>query len=121
MATPEDYLQDDLAKRGLLSIPEDYVRDDIWERGYIALPSDSDFGNNINQFITEEITNPGARPVPIPSINPDSTAITVAFDSPPNEGNYYPSVVGLEGCTSVVVSKFSSLILMRTSARRDVV
>ena len=107
LPTPDDYARDDLAERGLLSIPEDYMHDELWNRGYIPLPSDPDFANNMNNFITEQCaaSYPGAKPCPLPSINPDSTALTVAFDTPPNEGSYFPSVVGLEGCTSVVVSE----------------
>ena len=37
----------------------------------------------------------------------------MAFDAPPNEGEYYPSVSGLEGCTSVVVSGFLQPLLTR--------
>ena len=65
--------------------------------------TDIDFANNINNFITEQITYPGAKPCPLPTLNPDSTAITVKFDSPPGDGNYFPSLEGLEGCTSVVI------------------
>ena len=32
-----------------------------------------------------------------------SSALSVLFDSPPNEGEYYPFVSGLEGCTSVII------------------
>lgn len=79
--------------------------DDTWKRGYIDLLSDSDFNNNINHFISELITCPGAQVCPVPDdrITPFSTALTVAFDSPPDKGNYYPSVSGLRGCTSVVI------------------
>lgn len=95
-------MDDELAKRAQNSTPEDFDGSDTWKRGYIPMPTDGDFANNINNFITEQITYPGAVPCPMPMINPDSTAITVKFDSPPDE-NYYPSVVGLEGCTSVVI------------------
>ena len=100
---PEDFLRDNLAKGARVSGPEDYEQDDTWKRGYIPLPTDLDFGHSIDNFITFQITYPGAKPCPLPSINPDSTAITVKFDSPPPDENYYPSLEGLEGCTSVVI------------------
>ena len=103
LPTPDDFLRDDLMERGLLSAPENYEEFEIWKRGYIPMPSDVDFANNINNFITEQITYPGAKPCPLPAINPDSTAVTVKFDAPPDNGNYYPSLQGLEGCTSVVI------------------
>ena len=106
LATPKDYWRDDLAKRhGLESLPADYMQDDRWKRGYIPQTSDSDFANDVNNFITEQIapTYPGAKPCPINYQNPFSTALTVAFDAPPDEGNYLPSLRGLEGCTSVVI------------------
>lgn len=106
LATPEDYWQDDLARHhGLASLPVDYLHDDNWKRGYIPQLSDPDFANNVNNFITEQTASsyPGAKPCPINYQNPFSTALTVAFDAPPDEGNYLPSLVGLEGCTSVVI------------------
>ena len=67
--------------------------------------SDPDFANNINNFITEVMTYPGNRPLPVFIARSDSTAITIKFDSPPeaDQGNYFPSVSGLEGCTSIVI------------------
>ena len=106
LATPEDYWRDDLARHhGLASLPIDYMHDDSWKRGYIPQVSDSDFANNVNNFITEQIASsyPGAKPCPIDYTKAFSTALTVAFDAPPNEGSYLPSLVGLEGCTSVVI------------------
>ena len=100
---PGDFLRRDLAERNSSSTQENYNENDIWKRGYIPLLTDSDFANNINNFITEQITFPGAKPCPLPPLNPDSTAITVKFDSPPDEGDYFPSLQGLEGCTSVVI------------------
>ena len=106
LATPEDYWRDDLAKRhGLGSLPADYMLDVRWKRGYIPQVSDSDFVDNVNIFITEQMgsTYPGAKPCSINYQNPFSTALTVAFDAPPDEGNYLPSLRGLEGCASVVI------------------
>ena len=100
LATPKDYWQDDLARHhGLASLPVDYLHDDSWKRGYIPQLSDPDFANNVNNFITEQTASsyPGAKPCPINYQNPFSTALTVAFDAPPDEGNYLPSLVGLEG------------------------
>lgn len=115
LSTPEDYARDDLAERGLLSIPEDYMHDGLWNRGYLPLPTESDFPT-INNFITEQVSPsyPGAKPCPVPIGNPYSTAITVAFDSPPDNGNYFPSLVGLQGCTSVVVSSSQALSALMT-------
>ena len=106
LATPEDYRRDDLAKHHSLAfLPADYMQDDSWKRGYIPQVSDPDFSNKVNNFITEQIgsTYPGAKPCPIDYQNPFSTALTVAFDAPSDEGNYLPSLRGLEGCTSVVI------------------
>ena len=104
LTTPEDYGRDELVGRGLIPTPEEYMYPGLWERGYLPQPTDSDF-SNINNFITEQCaaSYPGAKPCPLPLMNPVSTAIAVDFDTPPDE-NYFPSVVGLEGCTSVVVS-----------------
>ena len=98
---PEDFEPDGMAERGLSSIREDFMHPDIWRRGYIPMPTDSDFPN-INNFITSQFDYPGAQKVYMPSINPTSSALVVAFDTPPEE-NYYPYVTGLEGCTSVVI------------------
>ena len=92
MPKPEDFEPDHMAERGLSSVPEDFMHPDIWRRGYIPMPTDSDFPN-INNFITSQFGYPGAKQVPMPAANPLSTAIVVAFDTPPDE-NYYPYVTG---------------------------
>lgn len=51
---PEDYLRDDLAKRGLLSIPESEMEDELIRRGFIDTPDGVDYRGNMDQFITEE-------------------------------------------------------------------
>ena len=51
------------------------------------------------------VTKDGKKPLLNRQTGRFSSAMAVAFVSPPNEGEYYPSVSGLEGCTSVVVSK----------------
>ena len=121
LAKPVDYLRDDLAKRGLLTIPnaellgQDLDRrgivdapssegyDALRERGFIETPDGVDYRGNLNQFITEEMTKPGKVPLLNRQTGRFSSAVSVLFDSPPNEGEYYPSVSGLEGCTAVVI------------------
>ena len=78
---------------------------DTWKRGYIPQVSDPDYGNSIDQFIVD-LTAPNtddARACKIYYQAPIATALTVAFDAIENEGNIYPSLRGLEGCTSVVI------------------
>lgn len=106
LATPEDYWRDDLYKRhDLLSSPDNYMQDDVWKRGYIPQLSDADFAKSIDNFIVEQTapSYPGARSCEVNYQAPISTARTVAFDAVPDDGNYYPSLRGLEGCTSVVI------------------
>ena len=106
LPTPEDYWRDELAKRhGLLSMPTNYMQDDVWKRGYIPQVSDPDFANSVDTFMVDLTApnGPGARPCVINYQAAISTALTVAFDAVPNEDNYYPSLRGLEGCTSVVI------------------
>ena len=121
LAKPVDYLRDDLAKRGLLTTPNaellgqdldrrgfvDYPSSENYDalrrRGFIDTPDGIDYRGNINQFITEEMTKPGKVPLLNRQTGRFSSAISVVFDSPPNEGEYYPSVSGLEGCTAVVI------------------
>ena len=110
---PSDFARpraNDLAldRRGFLPLPEysgqfpKAAEHELEERGYLPTPQDSDFGN-INNFITELITYPGAKPCPLRRSGiGGSSAISVAFDTPP-EGTYFPSVSQLEGCTSVVI------------------
>lgn len=107
---PEDYAIKNFAKGGLLSRTENEVVEHglsslPQKRGYIEMPGDSDFNNNMDQFITEQIGYPGALPLFLPDDNPNSTARVIAFDSPPESDNfnYLPSVSGLEGCTSIIV------------------
>ena len=81
------------------------MQDDNWKRGYIPQVSDVDYGGSIDQFIVD-LTSPigtGARPLKINYVAAISTALTVAFDAVPNDDNYYISLRGLEGCTSVVI------------------
>lgn len=77
----------------------------MWKRGYLPQVTDSDFANSINNFIVEltSPSYPGAKPCEIYYQAAISTALTVAFDAVPDEGNYFPSLRGLEGCTSVVI------------------
>ncbi|KAI4126334.1 MAG: hypothetical protein LQ338_003811, partial [Usnochroma carphineum] len=112
LATPEDYAKDslfsrteyDLIELGLSSIPEDYMQDDVWKRGYIENPSDSEFNNNLDRFITEQIASPGAKPLKLPRTNPDATAQVIPFDAPPGPSyNYLPSISSLEGCTAIII------------------
>lgn len=106
LPTPEDYWRDDLSNRyGQLSLFDNSTEDDVWKRGYLPQVSDSDFANSVDNFIVE-LTSPdypGAKPCAIYYQAAISTALTVAFDAVPDEGNYFPSLRGLEGCTSVVI------------------
>ena len=81
------------------------MQDDFWKRGYIPQVSDPDFANSIDTFIVDLTapSGPGAKPCKIYYQAAISTALTVAFDAVPDDGNYYPSLRGLEGCTSVVI------------------
>ena len=81
------------------------MQDDNWKRGYIPQVSDVDYGGSIDQFIVDLTSpiGPGAKPLKIYYQAPISTALTVAFDAVPNDDNYYISLRGLEGCTSVVI------------------
>ncbi|KAG7005184.1 hypothetical protein G7Y79_00021g050510 [Physcia stellaris] len=103
LATPKDYLRDDLAKRGMIAVPRNQVHRDLSKRGFIDTVAGVDYRGNMDQFISEEITKDGQRPLLNRQIGRFSSALAVAFDAPPNEGEYYPSVSGLEGCTSVVI------------------
>ena len=49
-----DYLRDDLAKRGLLSMPRAQTDDQMVRRGLIETSAGVDYNNNMDQFITEE-------------------------------------------------------------------
>lgn len=106
LPTPEDYWRDDISKRnGLGSLPSNYMQDDFGKRGYIPQVSDPDFANSIDTFMVDLTApnGPGAKPCIVNYQATISTALTVAFDAVPNDDNYYPSLRGLEGCTSVVI------------------
>lgn len=81
------------------------MQDDMWKRGYIPQVSDPRFAESLDKFIVAQVgkTYPGAKPLKNDYQASRSTALTVAFDTPPGLGNYLPSVIGLEGCTSVVI------------------
>ena len=81
------------------------MQDDRWKRGYIPQVSDLGFGNSVDTFIVDltSPTGPGAKPLKVNYQASVSTALTVAFDAVPNDDNYYVSLRGLEGCTSVVI------------------
>ncbi len=81
------------------------MQDDVWKRGYIPQVSDADFANSVDTFIVDLTapSGPGAKPCKIDYQASLSTALTVAFDAVPDDGDYFPSLRGLEGCTSVVI------------------
>ena len=81
------------------------MHDDMWKRGYIPQVSDPKFAESVDKFIVAQVaeTYAGAKKLTIPIMNPFSTALIVAFDAPPDGGNYLPSLVDLVGCTSVVI------------------
>jgi hypothetical protein len=54
LATPKDYLRDDLVKRGLLSVPNHHVQNDLSRRGFIETVDGVNYRGNMDQFISEE-------------------------------------------------------------------